>query len=38
VVGGDRRSLRELDGTVIQRVIWSPKPFPGDNDSGDHPP
>jgi hypothetical protein len=36
VVGGDRRSLRGLDGSVIQRVIWSPKPFYGDSDSGDH--
>jgi len=31
LVGVDARSLRVLDGTVIQRVIWSPKPFRGDD-------
>lgn len=30
LVGGDLHSLRVLDGATIQRVIWSPKPFRGD--------
>ncbi len=32
LVGSEQRALRVLDGTTIQRVIWSPKPFRGDGD------
>jgi hypothetical protein len=32
LVGADARALRVLDGTIIQRVIWSPEPFRGDDD------
>jgi hypothetical protein len=35
VVGVDAHALRVLDGVVIQRVIWSPKPFRGDDDGSD---
>jgi len=31
VQGSDRSALRKLDGAVIQRVIWSPKPFAGES-------
>jgi hypothetical protein len=31
--GADERALRVLEGAVIQRVIWSPKPFK--NNDGD---
>jgi hypothetical protein len=33
VVGVERVKLRELDGVVIQRVIWSPKPFRADSET-----
>jgi hypothetical protein len=36
LVGGDARALRVLDGALIQRVIWSPKPFRGDDDDAHH--
>jgi hypothetical protein len=34
-VVGDDAALRALDGEVVQRVIWSPKPFV--NDAADEP-
>ena len=36
VVGASRHSLIVLDGAVIQRVIWSPKPF-ANEDTADEP-
>jgi hypothetical protein len=35
VAGDERKPLSVLEGVVIQRVIWSPKPFRGDDDGGD---
>jgi hypothetical protein len=35
VTGSDRRVLRELDGLIVQRVIWSPYPFGVDGGSDD---
>lgn len=39
LVNADARALRVLDGVMIQRVIWSPKPFSGgdDGDESDAP-
>ena len=34
LTGGDRSALRELDGLIVQRVIWSPSAFGGDGDGG----